>query len=199
MNDALIQFKENIIRIKKLENYYDDLEEGDADLEALSDILRAELVFAVSAFDYYIHELVRIGLKEAFLGGRPKTNAYKNFQISLNSVPAKPEEITAPAWLDNEIRARNNWKTFQHSTNLGDALKLITDKRVWDEIAPRIGKTPEETRQTLDLIVDRRNKISHEADMDPSYPNTRWPIDIKMVNDAVQFLYNLGENIRFLV
>jgi hypothetical protein len=38
------------------------------------------------------------------------------------------------------------------------------------------------------FIVDRRNKISHEADMDPSYPGTRWPINPSAVASALDLI-----------
>ena len=39
--------------------------------------------------------------------------------------------------------------------------------------------------------MDRRNKIAHEADMDPSFPGQRWPIVKRDVEDSIQFVEQL--------
>lgn len=51
-----------------------------------------------------------------------------------------------------------------------------------------MGTSAKDIKDRLDLIVDRRNKIAHEADIDPSYPDTRWPIDEQLVSDTVGFI-----------
>lgn len=55
-----------------------------------------------------------------------------------------------------------------------------------------MGKSDKDIKQQLSLIVDRRNKIAHEADIDPSYGiGNRWNINQILVNDAVNFLEQL--------
>lgn len=49
------------------------------------------------------------------------------------------------------------------------------------------------------LIVDRRNKIAHEADLDPSYPGSRWPITESDVASSCQFLSQIAEAIHVTV
>lgn len=51
----------------------------------LSDMLRAALVLAVSALDYYIHEVVTLGMLEIHQGLRPEPPAFSRFQISLGT------------------------------------------------------------------------------------------------------------------
>jgi cellulose biosynthesis protein BcsQ len=50
-------------------------------------------------------------------------------------------------------------------------------------------------KQRLSLIVDRRNKIAHEADLDPTYPKARWPISRIDVDNVVEFLVQIVEAI----
>lgn len=52
-----------------------------------------------------------------------------------------------------------------------------------------------DVKARLKLIVDRRNKIAHEADLDPTSPGFRWRIDGPMVKDAVDFIEHLGDAI----
>jgi len=43
--------------------------------------------------------------------------------------------------------------------------------------------------------VDRRNKIAHEADMDPANPGFRWPINGVMATDSLDFITRVAEAI----
>lgn len=64
-------------------------------------------------------------------------------------------------------------------------------------MAVKLGKSVKEVKQELSAIVDRRNKIAHEADIDPTYGiGNRWNIDESQVNDAVNFIEQLVENIH---
>jgi hypothetical protein len=70
---------------------------------------------------------------------------------------------------------------------------------LWNEIANKTGKSANDLKKQLDLIVDRRNKIAHEADIDPSFPGNRWPIDEDMVKDAIDFIEKLVETIEIII
>ena len=59
--------------------------------------------------------------------------------------------------------------------------------------------------ETLTLIVQRRNKIAHEADLMPDYAgqtvfsDLRSPIEPGMVDDVINFIKQVGEAIFDLV
>ncbi|MDT9178778.1 MAG: HEPN domain-containing protein [Limnospira sp. PMC 1291.21] len=60
-----------------------------------------------------------------------------------------------------------------------------------------MGKSAQDIKQQLSAIVDRRNKIAHQADIDPSFGiGNRWPIDDRLVSDCVDFLEQLVETIH---
>jgi hypothetical protein len=44
-------------------------------------------------------------------------------------------------------------------------------------------------------VIERRNKIAHEADLDPSYPGQKWPIDRAQVDYACDLLEKLARAI----
>ena len=75
MQSALDQFQGNIARVRNLGCIYRALEGQTTAAVDLSDLLRAELVLAVSALDQYIHELVRLGMLEINQGARQETPA----------------------------------------------------------------------------------------------------------------------------
>lgn len=64
-------------------------------------------------------------------------------------------------------------------------------------MSAQLGKPQKDIKQQLSAIVDRRNKIAHEADIDPTYGiGSRWNIDEVLVNDAVGFLEKVVEGIH---
>ncbi|MFO5493392.1 MAG: HEPN domain-containing protein [Cuspidothrix sp.] len=79
-------------------------------------------------------------------------------------------------------------------------MRYISNKKLWDEIAIKISgnvKQANQIKQQLILIVDRRNKIAHQADIDPTLGlGNRWNIDELMVSDAVNFIEQVVENIH---
>jgi hypothetical protein len=189
---AINQFRTNLQRVRNLGGIYSVLSAQTTSAIDLSDILRAELVMAVSALDYYVHELIRIGMLEVYRGIRPETAAFRRFQISLESVR---QAVATPAnedWLNNEIRLRHGWRSFQHADPIADAIRLVSDVKLWEEVADRLSRTPQDVKQQLNLIVDRRNKITHEADMHPTLPGRLWPINDTLVNEAIDFIENVA-------
>ena len=123
MQAAIDQFRVNIARVRDLGAIYSTLNAQTTAAIDLSDILRSELVMVVSALDYYIHEIVRLGMLEIYRGTRPETSAFLRFQISLESVRQAVSGPTSDAWLENEIRERHSWRSFQQADHIADAIR----------------------------------------------------------------------------
>ena len=85
MQRAFDQFKDNMKYVKELDALFIHLKDNLHLPNDLTDILRAEWVYSVSALDKLIHELVRIGMIEAFQGRRVRTNKFSSFLSSNNS------------------------------------------------------------------------------------------------------------------
>lgn len=154
----------------------------------------------VSALDHYIHEATRIGMLEALNGTRVKAPAFRRFSVSLDSALQIPTAIDS-TWLDAEIRLRHNFLAFQQPDKIADAIRLISSIELWNEVGIAMGKPAKDVKTQLQLLVDRRNKIAHEADIDPTYPGsgTRWPITPAIVVEATAFVEALCEAIHTLV
>lgn len=195
MDSALAQFRANLARARDLVGLASALVAQTTPAVDTSDLLRAALVLGVSAFDHFVHEIARLGMLEIAANLRPPTEAYQRFQISLRSVSIAQQGSNS-AWLDQEIRERHGWLSFQDPSKVADALRTVTAKVLWDELGTRLGLTPEDARASLRLTVDRRNKIAHESDMDPTAPGSRWPIDRVLVENALSFLDELATAIR---
>ena len=148
----------------------------------------------VSAFDHFVHEITRKGMLEIAAGKRPPTDTYLRFQVTLRGLTLA-QLSPGWIWLDEEIRGRHGWLSFQDPDRLADALRNVTTKKIWQEIATRLNISDQDAKARLKLIVDRRNKIAHEADMDPTAPGMRWPITVTIVEDAIGFLSNVAKAI----
>ena len=194
MQAAINQFRINIDYVRHLGTIYKALRSQTTVALDLSDILRAQLVMAVSVLDYYIHEIVRLGMLEIYHGHRIQTEAFSRFQIVLSGALQCISNPTSDDWLEDQIRNRHSFQSFQQPDKIADAIRLISDVELWKEVAKHLGKTSDDVKQQLTLIVNRRNQIAHEADIDPSF-GTRWPIDEILVNESVGFIEQLAETI----
>ncbi|MGB8687170.1 MAG: HEPN domain-containing protein [Microcoleus sp.] len=198
MQSAIDLFRISIARVRDLIAVHNSLKAQTSNVLDISDMLRSALVLAVSALDYYIHEVVRIGMLEIHRGQRLEPPAFSGFQISLGNARAGINAgQNIDSWLEDEIRQRHSYKSFQQPNAIADAVRLICDKKLWEEVSINMGSPAKDIKQQLSRIVDRRNKIAHEADIDPSYPiGDRWPIDELLVNEAVDFLEQVVESIH---
>lgn len=246
MQLALDQFRISIQRVRDLIALHTSVKAQATAILDLSDILRAALVLTVSALDYYIHEVVTLGMLEIHRGqrtepapsGNSTQSAFSSFKVSLGSaredrriaidiaswiesdiqqvyganflqqsytisglIPAISNSIlnrlNNTSWLEDEIRERLSYQSFQQPDKIADAIRQISDKKLWDELANKMSKPPKDIKQQLTLIVDRRNKIAHEADIDPTLNiGNRWYIDESMVGDTVDFIEQAVESIH---
>lgn len=197
MHNVIATYRDNIVRVRALGGLNQALASIVTVAIDLSDILRAQHVLAVSALDYFIHEAVRTGMLEIFDGKRAPSPAYSRFRISVNSLG--PGAVVSRSNFENEIRTQHCFLSFQHPDRVADALRLIVDFKLWDTVAAKLSTDAQVVKDTLKLIVDRRNKIAHEADVDPTYPKARWPISAADVNGTIGFLDDTVEAIHDVI
>ncbi len=188
MKTPLDQFDENIGRARTLSGLADSLLAITTDAVDLTDIYRASLVLGVSALDHFVHEFVRIGMLEVHRGSRPATNAHLSFKVPLSAARAGISNSAQDDWLDETVRDAHSWISFQQPDKIADAIRLVSAIKLWDGVAREMGAEAKAVKVSLAAIVDRRNKIAHEADIDPTNPGHRWPIDGVLVNNALSYI-----------
>ncbi|MFH6947410.1 HEPN domain-containing protein [Flavobacterium sp. FlaQc-51] len=166
----------------------------------LSDLLRAEWVYAVSALDKLIHELIRIGMLEAFQGTRPRTAKFLAFNVSLSThtliTSSTPISIPPPEYFfEQEVMQKHKTLSFQDPDKIADGLSLIWgEQHKWQTIAISMGIDKSDLTTRLRNIISRRNQIVHEADLDllTGLRNSISKVDIDFV---VGFINTLSEQI----
>ena len=194
MKAAIEQFRQNIAYVRHLSHVH-AVASSSPGLDA-SDILRAQIVSAVSALDHYVHEVTRLGTLEVFNRKRTRTPAFDRARVSLEAVLTALDTPGGDDWLDDQIRHDHSFQSFQTPDKIADAVRLFSSVPLWERVAEELHVDLREVKDQLKLIVDRRNKIAHEADLDPTYPGVRWPIDAALVNGAVDFIEQVCEAIH---
>lgn len=162
------------------------------------ELLRAEWASRVSALDLYMHELVAQNLLRIFDGTRPSCSGFAKLRVSgeallrIQSATTAAERSSA---FDLEVRTKLSRVSYQYPDDIADGIRLISPCKLWHDVALKMGATTatvstqtESLKKRLSLIVDRRNKIVHEGDLQPTIPRTAWPISPEDVSDVVAFI-----------
>lgn len=221
MTNAITTFNVCITDVKNMRTLYvymkDHFHVPEKDL---LDLLRAELVNVVSAMDRFIHEIVRVGIINSYLGISPQTAKCKTIpfkfstlnkviECKLRATPPTCNEEIADYWINKEVVEILKTLAFQKIEKIKEALSYVWDiTHKFQAIIGRMryplfpGPTITENQrfleQKIDLIVSRRNQIVHEADFDLATQskqmiNTTWLDDsIEFIKD---FVYSIYENI----
>ncbi|WP_264643703.1 HEPN domain-containing protein [Candidatus Symbiopectobacterium sp. NZEC127] len=169
------------------------------------ELLRAEWVARISALDLYVHELISQQMLEVFKNQRAITPAYEKFSLPfrvIESIKNSANDTEANSFFDLEVRRQLGFLTFQNSKSIADGIRLISQKELWKEIAMHQGVSrslveakAKSLKLQLDILVDRRNKIAHEGDMQPVTPRTPWPINSGDLIEVKKFIGALVSSI----
>ena len=189
------QFKIEMQRIGDLQGMYISLQGTVTSAIDFSDLLRSIIVLSVSALDFYVHAVVRKNMVAILAGVKQETPHFRNFNVKISSVR---RALSSPAnfdWLNDEVSSQHSWKSFQQPDKIREALQLITEKRVWEEVSSALGLQSGDVKRELELLVERRNKIAHEADVDPSLPTQKLPIDTTITANAMKFISDIVREI----
>jgi hypothetical protein len=199
MLNSIEQFREDIGRVRAIGGLYGALGQISVPVLDETDLLRAQFVMAVSALDRYIHEITRVGMLESYDERRPRTNAFLRFQVGMEGVMTRLDDLSGNTWFEAEIRERHGYQAFQHPEKIADAVRLFSSCELWPSVASQLGLSVQEVKSELSLIVERRNKIAHESDVDPGFPGARWPISPLDSANAVSFIEDISEAIHIVV
>ena len=188
MLSALKQFQDNLLRARELGKLAAAVAQITTPAIDVSDMWRAQIVLGVSALDHLIHEMARLGMIESSKGTRSKTDAFSKFQLPLDAVERGFSGQAHEQWLGEAVREKHSWLSFQHPDKIAEAIRLISPAKLWEKVGKELAVPAKDVKVRLELIVERRNKIAHEADMDPTNPGIRWPITDALATDALDFL-----------
>lgn len=175
MKQAIDNFSYGMKRASDIHALYEGLEGKVAPVLQLHDLLRFEIVQSVSALDAFVHELALLGMLEVIDGLRAPTPQFDRFPFCAASVLEFQNTGNANL-LANEIIEKHSYASFQHPDKIAEAVRLFSTVELWNEVGAKLGRKPKDLKRELGLVVDRRNKIVHEGDLDPSFPSQQWPL-----------------------
>jgi hypothetical protein len=201
MYSSLAAYRNNIASVRELATLHDYLCTNLKSPMTFDDLLRFQIVYSVSALDKLIHDIIRIGMVQIFIGTRPATSKYlaeripMSAYVNLSSATIPPKEY----YFEQEIISKLGIVAYQSPDNIADGLSYIWDeKHKWQKIAAAMAIKEEQARTQLKLIVDRRNKIAHEADVDIT-SGGKFAISKSDCESTVLFIEKCGEEIVKLV
>ncbi len=170
MLSAQAAFNTSIQTARNLSGLHSYLSQTHSVPFSFDDLLRSQIMYAVSAFDKLMHDLIRIGMVATFTGARSGTDKYQTETISIKlhtelvNASLPPKEIVFEA----EIARKLSFISFQDPQKVTDGLSLIwNEPHKWQKIAASMSMPSDDAKTRLKLITLRRNAIVHECDVDP--------------------------------
>lgn len=161
-----------------------------------NDLLRWQWIQCISAFDKFIHDVVRIGMVEIYVGARVTTAKYNSFQLDIQTcIDMNASPLSAASIFEQKVILKHSFLAFQDPNKVSDALAYIwSDNDKWQTISNMVGMSKNDCVTFLKNAVIRRNQIVHEGDYTDSL-SKRQDIYEQDVNDVRTFILNIGEAI----
>lgn len=194
----MIQSYQKFIQLVKdtenVEVLYHYFEESRTVPVETSDLLRWQWVQCISAFDKFMHDLVRVGMLEIFLGNRMPTPKYHTFQIDMQTYGDMVNNlIDASLIFERKIVLKHGFLAFQDPNKVADALSFIwNESDKWGKISKLMSMDKNDCTTYLKNIVIRRNQIVHEGDYTDNL-SKRQDIFPQDVIDIRKYVLKLGQ------
>lgn len=200
---GFVEFRSNL-------DYASNLVKGGRHLERLqvgafdvADLYRAAWVQAVSALDHWVHrELYDRALGFALDVSTPRPPKFLKLRIPLSlfeDFQHQPKNLrTAFA---GYLRDQFGWQSFQAPDKIKDALSHVSEVPLWPSVAAWLTDQADEVfsasqvQETLKKIVDRRNKIAHEADRDPERIDAKQSVTADEATEAITTIERMASAI----
>mgnify|MGYP000365850354 FL=1 len=188
-------FERHIEDIRRVNEIYDHLVTQANPLSAdLCDLLRIQLVNAVSAFDWLMHEYIHAGIMKQLIGDVPMTPKVKGFSIDAHTYSqlATLDAIEKYKILSGRVSSVLRTMSFQSPEKIKEGLSHIWEKpHKWQLLSQECGLSEEDLTDKVKLYVERRNQIVHEADVDFSSGDRR-VLEAGVVKDGIDLFFNLA-------
>ena len=162
-------FQENLQDIENKFSFASELLEAGKSKEA-RDVWRTQVVFLESAFDFYMHEIVKLGIISIFNSDwNCKTEKYKNLSFSMSYLERAMSDKEGDTWLKDWINEKYRSMTLMSHENLKNVFNLlgldlsaIADSVFYE----RDDNTPtgNKLKIFMDDLYSRRNQIAHQSD-----------------------------------
>ena len=132
-------------------------------------VWRAQVVFIVSAFDFFMHEITKFGLSKIFDGAWEETKKYSNISIRLDVLNKALKAGEDSDWFIefvNEQFAKATMVSYadvkEQINLLGLDMQTLADDTFYQQGATE--KTIDKLKRRLNGLFSKRNVIAHQSD-----------------------------------
>ncbi|MFI0352862.1 hypothetical protein [Actinomadura sp. 9N407] len=166
---------------------------GDLSAAHPEDLYRAAWNQAVSALDHWLHrEIIDRAVTLISDLGRERPAALQRLQMPFETVErmrnASMQRIFREH-LENELSR----VTYQRCLRITEGLRLVltdTPSQLWNKIGADLAMAPSDVKTRQDSIIDRRNRIAHEADLDAQ--GNRTPMTAGEAQDTIAWIHSFA-------
>ncbi len=188
-------FERHIEDIRRVNHIYDHLvKQVNLPSADLCDLLRIQLVNAVSAFDWLMHEYVHAGIMKQLMGNAPMTSKVKVFSIDADTYSqlATLDAIEKYEILSVRVSSVLRTMSFQSPEKIKDGLSYIWEEpHKWQLLSQECGLSEKDLRDKVKRYVERRNQIVHEADIGFDSEDRR-ELEVGVVKDGIDLFFSLA-------
>lgn len=132
-------------------------------------IWRAQIVFLVSAFDFFMHEITKFGLGKIFDGVWEPTKKYNNITLDLATLTTALKAGEDSQWFVefiNEQFAKDTMVSYvsvrEQMNLLGLDVQALADDTFYQRGSTE--KTSDKLKRRLNSLFLKRNVIAHQSD-----------------------------------
>lgn len=154
-------FEKNMESATHCLNLFDGVEKLKPKGVDLTWILRAGVVFVVSALDTYFHDKIKYRVGKYSLTNLPP--ALAKFEIKIANISAWDEAERKGNVLRNWVTEELSTLPLQSPERIAETLKLGGIDGVWPTIEPD-SKARKDLLDKFNSLIKRRNQIAHEGD-----------------------------------
>jgi hypothetical protein len=171
----------------------------------IDDVYRAAWVQGVAALDHWVRQEINyrmLQLARNETAERP--SGFARFEITLDLVEkVQRGELGLDQALETTLWTTLSRTTYQRPDRIKEGFGLVCDtNKFWERVAAVLSERPGGTaitangiREQLNAIVERRNKIAHEYDDNPTDPRGKRPIDAANATATIEWIEQLAAGI----
>ncbi len=153
-------FDLNIVGADECIALYDGLEKIKVGAD-INWLLRASVVFSVSAMDAYFHDKIRYRVGRFSVEDLPP--ALAKVQIRLGDLSTWDSHQRKGNAIRNWVVDQMSFKSLQNKDKIADGMKLCGVEGFWDKVYPD-ARLRKDALAKLKTYGDRRNDVVHEGD-----------------------------------
>ncbi len=168
LNEIKQHYYDSVSAIQNMFVLVEQLNAGNSENQA-KDIMRSQIVFLVGAFDFYMHEITKLGLSKIFDGEWEQTPKYTHISVPMNVLNDALKAGEDSDWFVEFINEQFSTITIVSYENvkdqmnlLGLSMQLLADDVFYDINSSE--KTIDKLKNRLNGLFHRRNIIAHQAD-----------------------------------